>query len=76
MARMNISVPDNLKDHMDGAEESVNWSKVASRAFEIELGEIAKRKKVKDMNSVVQRLKASKLLALSSSASLRLTPLV
>ena len=61
MARMNIYVSDDLKERMDKAEESANWSQVSSRAFEIELGEIAKRKKVKDMNSVVQRLKASKL---------------
>lgn len=61
MARMNIYVSDDLKERMDNAEESANWSQVASRAFEIELGEIAKRKKEKDMNSVIQRLKASKL---------------
>ena len=61
MARMNIYISDDLKGHMDKAGKSANWSQVASRAFEIELGEIAKRKKVKDMNSVVQRLKASKL---------------
>ena len=61
MARMNIYVSDDLKERMDNAEESANWSQVASRAFEIELGEMAKRKKVKDMNSVIQRLKASKM---------------
>ncbi len=60
MARMNIYVSDDLKECMDNAEEAANWSKVASRAFQIELGEIAKRKEDKDMNSVVQRLKASK----------------
>ena len=65
MARMSIYISDDLKERMDKsadeAEEKANWSQVASRAFEIELGEIVKRKKVKDMNSVVQRLKASKL---------------
>ena len=44
MARMNIYVSDDLKERMDNAEERANWSQVASRAFEIELGEIAKRK--------------------------------
>jgi hypothetical protein len=61
MARMNIYVSEDLKERMDKAEEKSNWSQVASRAFEVELGEIAKRKKVKDMNSVVQRLKTSKV---------------
>lgn len=61
MARMNISVPDDLKARMDAAAEAVNWSGVASRAFELELGEIAKRQKEKDMSAVIQRLRASKL---------------
>ena len=61
MARMNISVPDDVKSRMDAAEEPVNWSAVASRAFEIELGEIAKRKQEKDMSDVIARLRASKL---------------
>lgn len=61
MARMNISVPDDVKARMDAVEEAVSWSAVASRAFEIELGEIAKRKQVKDMSDVIARLRASKL---------------
>ena len=61
MARMNISVPDDVKACMDAAMEPVNWSAVASRAFEIELGEIAKRKQEKDMSDVIARLRASKL---------------
>lgn len=61
MARMSISLPDGLKRRMDAVGEPVNWSAVASRAFEFELGEIAKRKKEKDMQEVINRLKASKL---------------
>ena len=62
MARMNIYISDDLKERMDKAEEKMNWSKVATQEFEFELGEMAKRKKVKDMNSVIQRLKASKMV--------------
>ena len=61
MARMNISVPDDVKDRMDAVEEPVNWSAVASRAFSIELGEIAKRNQEKDMSAVIDRLRASKI---------------
>jgi hypothetical protein len=61
MARMTISLPDGLKDRMDAVMEPGNWSAVASRAFEIELGEVAKRKREKDMSDVIQRLRADKL---------------
>lgn len=60
MARMNIYIFDDLKTRMGKSEESANWSKVASRAFEIELGKLAKLKEEKDMSSVIERLKASK----------------
>ena len=61
MARTTISIPDDLKARMDKVAEPVNWSDVARRAFEIELGNIAKRKQEKDMSAVIQRLKGSKL---------------
>lgn len=60
MARTTISVPDELKTEMDKVG-GVNWSALACKAFEIELGEIAKRKEKKTMNDVIQRLRASKL---------------
>lgn len=60
MARRNISIPDDLEDRLK-AEDSVNWSAVAVKAFEIELGEIAKRNKVENMDDVIARLRASKI---------------
>lgn len=33
-ARMNISIPDELKVRMDDLGESVNWSRIAAQAFE------------------------------------------
>ena len=36
-ARMNISIPDDLKARMDALGESVNWSKIAARAFQDKL---------------------------------------
>jgi hypothetical protein len=56
--RMNISVPRELKARMD-AEEGVNWSAVASSAFEAKLLELASKKEVSDMDDVVARLKAA-----------------
>ena len=62
MAKMTIYVNDDLKARMDAVVESVTWSAIASRAFEIELGEVAKRKQEKDMSTVIDRLRASKLV--------------
>ena len=62
MAKMTIYVNDDLKTRMDAVEESVTWSAIASRAFEIEIGEVAKRKQEKDMSTVIDRLRASKLV--------------
>src|SRR3954447_17485852 len=58
--RTSISVPPDLKARMDAVAEPVNWSAVACRAFESELAEIVKRKGVRDMKDVIQRLRASK----------------
>jgi hypothetical protein len=58
--RTTISIPIDLKRRMDAAGRGVNWSAVAARAFEVELAEIASKKKEKTMNDVVQRLRASK----------------
>lgn len=59
--RMNISVSDELKARMDRVKEDVNWSALACRAFEAKLGEIAARKEKKNMQDVIERLKASKI---------------
>jgi post-segregation antitoxin (ccd killing protein) len=54
MARMNIYVKDDLKERMEAEEKTVNWSKVASRAFKNELRKIAKRKE-KEMKEMAER---------------------
>jgi len=47
---------------MDAVKEDVNWSATACRAFEARLAEIAsKKKEKKDMQTVVHRLRESKL---------------
>jgi hypothetical protein len=61
MARTTISIPDDLKKRMDKVSEPVNWSQVAASAFEAKLGDIASRKEKKNMQDVIQRLRASKL---------------
>ncbi len=57
MARMNISIPDQLKDKMD-AIGSVNWSALAAEVFE---RQVRKSRKVDAMNieQVYERLEAS-----------------
>jgi hypothetical protein len=61
MARTTISISDALKKRMDRVKEPVNWSAVASEAFELKLGEIARQQKEKTMDTVVARLRASKI---------------
>jgi hypothetical protein len=65
MARTTISIPDNLKKRMDKVREPVNWSAIAANAFELKLGEIARKQQEKTVEAVVQRLRASKLQSLS-----------
>lgn len=59
MARMSISLPDELKDETERLSQ-VNWSGIAQRAFEAEL-----RRHVtiseNDMDAVIERLRASKM---------------
>lgn len=59
--RTTISVPRDLKRRMDKVTEDVNWSAIACQAFEQKLGEIASKKEKKEMNDVIQRLRASKI---------------
>lgn len=70
VTRMSISVSDNLKKRMDKIRESVNWSETARDAFERKLGEIAALKETKTMETVIQRLRASKLAGDSESTRL------
>lgn len=60
MARMNISLPDPLKAHMDTVASEVNWSQVATEAFEVKLGALAVERAKHDMQAVIDRLRASK----------------
>jgi hypothetical protein len=58
--RVNVSIPQKLKERMDAVAESVNWSAVATAAFEAKLLELESRKKgVKEMRDVVARLRAA-----------------
>lgn len=69
--RTTVYVPAGLKARMDKARRTnpdLNWSQLACRAFELKLGEIAARKQEKQMEDVVQRLRASALRARAEDA--------
>ncbi len=57
--RTTISICARLKSRMKRVKEPVNWSKIACRAFEDKLAEIAAKKEKKTMSDVVERLRAS-----------------
>lgn len=57
--RTTISIPQDLKRRMDKAGPDVNWSAIAAAAFEAKLAEIAAKKVKKNMDDVIQRLRAS-----------------
>jgi hypothetical protein len=61
MARMTISIPNDVRKRMERVKDAVNWSAIAAGAFEHKLGEIASKQKEKSMENVVARLRASKL---------------
>lgn len=63
MARMNISIPDELKTEMDVKGESVNWSRIAQNAFEKEIRTMEARQRVENIEGAVTRLQASKVVA-------------
>jgi hypothetical protein len=65
---MTITVPADLRRRMGAASEGINWSAVASHAFENKLAEIATRKE-KDMVEVIERIRKSK--AVFENQSLR-----
>lgn len=58
--RVTITVPKDLKARMDAAEEAINWSAIASRAFEHKLADLISRREIRQMEDVVSRLRASK----------------
>jgi hypothetical protein len=57
--RTNISVPRELKARMDAVQERVNWSAVATEAFQAKLRELESMKEVRGMDDVIERLKAA-----------------
>lgn len=59
MARINISIPDELKARMDN-HPAVNWSQSASELFLNKINELESTIEVKDMTDAIARLKASK----------------
>lgn len=59
-ARMNISLPDELKDRMDALKEPVNWSGVAAKAYLDKLEELDPTPREITMAEVVERLRASR----------------
>ena len=58
--RVTVTVPKDLKARMDAVEESINWSAVASRAFDQTLSDLNSRKGVRKVEDVINRLRASK----------------
>jgi hypothetical protein len=61
MARINVSISDDLKRRMDEVEdEGVNWSALASQAFEAKLAELITRRGARNMRDVIARMRALK----------------
>jgi hypothetical protein len=58
MATMNISLPDELKERMEGIA-GVKWSRVAAEAFEREVN--SRTLKGNDMQAAIERLKTSRV---------------
>jgi hypothetical protein len=57
---MNISIPADLKQRMDAATEPTNWSAIACDAFRVHLHKLAAKKPKVNMETTIERLKASK----------------
>ena len=61
MARINVSISDDLKRRMDEVEdEGVNWSALAAQAFETKLAELITTRGARTMREVIARMKALK----------------
>src|SRR5262245_47426485 len=59
MARVNVSVPDEMKERMDALGDRVNWSEAARSAFEREIA-AATMPDDPDIDQVVERLRKTK----------------
>ena len=57
---VSISVPGSLRKRMKGLKEPVNWSQVATQAFEERLASMKQVKEAISMEEVVQRLRVSR----------------
>jgi hypothetical protein len=61
MARINVSISDDLKCRMDEVEdEGVNWSALAAQAFESKLAELVTQRGARSLREVIARLRAAK----------------
>ena len=59
MARVNVSVPDEMKERMDALGDRVNWSEAARAAFEREIA-AATMPVDPNLDQVIERLRVSK----------------
>jgi hypothetical protein len=61
VARINLSISDDLKRRMDEVEdEGVNWSALAALAFEAKLVEFVTKRGARSMREVIARLRAAR----------------
>lgn len=67
---MTISIPRDLKRSMEKCPTEVNWSAVAARAVEQKVAADIATKREKNMEDVIQRLRASKSQGESDSFDL------
>jgi hypothetical protein len=58
MPRINVYVPDVMKERMDALGDRINWSEAAQLAFDREIANATPRGK--DMEAVIERLRVSK----------------
>lgn len=59
--RVTITVPGDLRKRMQSTAESVNWSAVATKAFEEKLAEVVAKRETQSLDDAVQRMRASRL---------------
>jgi hypothetical protein len=59
MARITLYVPDDLKERMNQAGDSINWSEVVRPAINVALATF-KHRKEQTMETVIERLRASR----------------
>lgn len=55
--RMTISVPESLKERMNGHKADVNWSAVAAQAFERKCDEMVEQNRVATIDDTIARLR-------------------